>query len=534
MASAKETPRQKLIGIMYLILLALLALQVSSSVMEKFRLLDDNMQFTNAKMDQNTQLLGLSIEKNVSQLGNKASDVALLEKSKLVRSEAESVRKYINQLREQIVKETGGFEDEKDPKSMYKGAKDEGKIEDLMIGAKKATELQKSVNGFCAKLRQITGQQVFSNLALDPIDDTRIPKSSDQKHKTFAEYNFAATPMVAAMAVLSNIESDVIKYELQALEDINKQIGGYIITVDQIKPMYRANANTVVAGTKYTAELFLGATSSTAKPMIVANGQNLSVNGDGIGKLEFLASGGGYNEFGLAKKKWTGKITFKNRGKDTTFAVDGEYNVIKPYVDVQAAAPPSLYRNCANELKVSCPQLGAEFNPNFSGSTGGRVVTSGVPGKITVIPKDPNFALNVTNNGANIDYKKYSVLLVPKPTVRLMNGSTEVDQKNGLRLPLPNSLRITMKADENFLKVCPKDGLFNPTESMVYVIRNKTLLKQFTCKNGVIDLLQVRALGLVSGDRLYIETKKIQRANYNGEIEDVNMSPVIWNVTLVN
>jgi len=53
MAGGKESPRQKLIGLMYLVLLALLALQVSSAIMEKFRFLDDSLQYANSEAEEN-------------------------------------------------------------------------------------------------------------------------------------------------------------------------------------------------------------------------------------------------------------------------------------------------------------------------------------------------------------------------------------------------------------------------------------------------------------------------------------------------
>jgi len=84
MAGGKETPRQKLIGIMYLILLALLALQVSSAIMEKFKFLDDSLQFANAAADTNNDKVEQSIDKAVRDNGSKPGDVKVLEKAKKV------------------------------------------------------------------------------------------------------------------------------------------------------------------------------------------------------------------------------------------------------------------------------------------------------------------------------------------------------------------------------------------------------------------------------------------------------------------
>ncbi len=532
MASAKETPRQKLIGIMYLILLALLALQVSSAIMEKFKYLDDSISLSNTKMNINSDKLDQSIAKGVKDLGNKPSDMALQEQGRRIREEAAKVRVYLEGLRQQIIKETGGYEDPNDPNSMFVGAKDEGKIEDLMIGAKKAIELQHNINGYCGKLREITGNsEYYTDIALDPVKDSRISKSSEQKNKSFAEFNFAATPMVAAMAVLSNMQAEVNKYELHALEIIQNKVGGYRMDFDRVIPMYRANANTVVAGTKYKAEVFLTATSSSITPVITANGKSLSVDNNGIGNLEFLASSEQYDQFGFANKKWSGKVTFKNKGKDTSFTIEGEYRVAKPYVDVQSSVPPSLYRNCANQLKFSCPPLGAEFSPNFNGSSGGEIITSNSPGKVVLVPKDPEMKIKIANNGAAIDQKTFRVQLVPRPTVKLYNGDREVNIKEGLKLPLPVNLKLVIIPDPLFKSVCPEDAKYNPTETEVTVIRRRTSKLKFIAKNGLISMADIRKLDLMDGDRIYIEPIKVQRANFRNQLEDVKVSE-IFNISL--
>lgn len=532
MASAKETPRQKLIGIMYLILLALLALQVSSAIMEKFKYLDDSITLSNDRMQIQGDVLESFIKKNVTDLGNKASDVALMNQGVEVRKEAALARSYIETLRKQLINETGGYEDSNDPHSMFAGAKDEGKVEDLMIGAKKAEDLQRKVNGFCQKLRSITGDVNYMDLALDPQKDPRVSMRSEHKNKSYAEFNFAGTPMVAAMAVLSNLSSEINRYEVKALEDIKARVGGERFDVDQIIPMFRADANTVMAGTKYKAQLFLAATSSTIKPVMTANGKTLPVDSDGMGNLEFLASSDSYGPDGYAIKKWSGQVTFRNKGKDTSFTISGSYKVAKPYVDFQAATLPLMYRNCSNALKLSCPPLGADFNPAYTGSTGGEIIKSNTPGKISVVPDKPEFALKVINNGAAIDQRKFRVALVPKPTIKLTNGGREVSEKEGLKMPLPTSLKVTATAEENFRNVCPDDIRYNVSETEVTVIRGRNQLYTKIVRNGVIPFDEIRKLNFLGNERIYIETKKVQRANFRGQIEDVNVVEK-WNLSIV-
>ena len=86
MAGAKETPRQKMIGMMYLVLTALLALQVSSSVMYKFKFLEDQMDYVVNETHERNVNTELNIKAKVEERGNKDNEVEIMKKAELVRN----------------------------------------------------------------------------------------------------------------------------------------------------------------------------------------------------------------------------------------------------------------------------------------------------------------------------------------------------------------------------------------------------------------------------------------------------------------
>src|SRR6187402_22166 len=98
MAGGKESPRQKMVGMMYLVLTALLALQVSSAIMEKFKFLDDSLQYSNEQANNTNVGTEKKIEKAVTDAGNKPQDVAVLDKARNVRKEANEIKEYIKKL----------------------------------------------------------------------------------------------------------------------------------------------------------------------------------------------------------------------------------------------------------------------------------------------------------------------------------------------------------------------------------------------------------------------------------------------------
>jgi len=97
MSGGKETPRQKMIGMMYLVLTALLALQVSSAIMEKFIFLDESLMYAVGAADKNNGTTVQKIDKAVADGGGK--DKAVSDKAAQVRAETAKIIKLMNDLR---------------------------------------------------------------------------------------------------------------------------------------------------------------------------------------------------------------------------------------------------------------------------------------------------------------------------------------------------------------------------------------------------------------------------------------------------
>ena len=534
MAGGKETPRQKLIGLMYLVLLALLALQVSSAIMEKFKFLDDSLQYANDNADSDNKKREKSISKSVAENGFKPSDVEVLKKAEGVRKEAAEIKAYIDNLRKKIVDMTGGLEDPDDPKSMYKGAKEETAIEILMVGGNKngkGYELQRETNKFVDDLNKLmAGNKKFDYIAKNAKEDARIPKNSEQKRKDFAELNFAQTPMVAAMATLSNLQAEVLKHESDALTYLQQQLGIDEIKFDQVFAMYRADSRVVAAGTKYTAELFMAASSSTLTPTISVDGRSLKVDKEGRGLLEFTATAGAYDSEGNAKKSWNGKITIKNKGKDTTFTVKGDYVVAKPVIQIQSASVSALYKNCGNELNVQVPALGSTYQPSFRAS-GADVITGSKKGFVTVVPNSPNVKLSVYSAGNLIGDQDFKVRLIPKPEIIALSGGKPLDVKVGVGAPGPRSVQIQAKSDESFKTFLPNDARYKITEWCAILVRGKRPVRTKTFSSELGDFNDFNSQAQ-AGDRIVIEVKSVKRMNFKGVIEDVNVGTPIINVPL--
>ncbi|TAG58953.1 MAG: gliding motility protein GldM, partial [Runella slithyformis] len=341
MAGGKETPRQKMIGMMYLVLTAMLALQVSSALLEKFQLLNNSMETASNAANKINANTAESIKAKVKDGGNRADELTIVQQAEETRKVTATLISEIDALKNEIVTDAGGGMDET---GKIKNASEQDKVAVLMVGSTrngKAYALKTRLNGFVEQMNKMSGMQ-FGPLALDGKDDPLSSRSPDQKGKDFANLNFADTPVPAALAVLSQKQSEIRRLEGEALDALAAKVGAKQIKFDKILAMISAESNVVVAGTKFKGEMFIAASSSTLTPTMSLNGAPLRVT-DGKGVIEFTAQGGAYDKDGLTQKSLAGTIRFPTgRGRDTVINMKYDYKVAKATYQVDAGSLPPL------------------------------------------------------------------------------------------------------------------------------------------------------------------------------------------------
>ncbi|RNI32519.1 gliding motility protein GldM [Rufibacter immobilis] len=517
MAGGKETPRQKMIGMMYLVLTALLALNVSSAILLKFQFIDESLMEVNRNTvsDNNGTVKGIAAA--VAESGNRAQDARVVESANQVRTRTAQMVDYLRGLRDELEKRTGG----KDESGNYKNPEANEIVNELMLGGAKngkGYELEAKLNEYAAFLRQYN-PGVPTKIAMSGTEDPRVAKNKDQRKKNFAQLNFEETPMVAALATLAQKESEVLKYEAETLSQLAQKVGADIIKFENIFAMASAESKTVAAGTKYKAEMFLAASSDAVTPTMSVDGRPISVKG-GRGQIEFTATAGNYDAEGNAKKQWKGQVRFRQAsGRDTTFTVTQDYVVAKPVMQIQSASINSLYFNCGNELNIQVPALGAMYDPSFSAS-GATVVKGAKKGFVTLIPTSRQVKLNVSSGGNAIGSQDFTVKLVPRPRVVALANGRPVDVVKGMPAPGPRSLTIQAIPDESFKNQLPKDARYRVTQYTVYLVRGARPVGQVQGSGPTVSLGNLAAQAR-PGDRIAVDVREVRRMNYRDQQEVV-------------
>lgn len=525
MAGGKETPRQKMIGMMYLVLTCLLALNVSSSVIDKFVTINLALEHSvEAAKEQNSNTMR-GIQKQVEDKGSRPADVKVLDQAKKIREKTSSVIDKLEDYKKKFVEITGGTNEN----GQLVGKTNYDKVGYYMMpeGEGHGVELQKELNSYADFLNStINPDTKFQKLAMDAAEDPYYSKDPNQEGKDWSELMFESTPTPAGMATLSQMQAKIMQDETRALDILAKRVGAKDISFDQIDVVALPESRVVAAGAKYKADLFVSASSSAENPDMMVNGKPIPVE-SGKGQVEFVATPGDYDNEGLAKKTYDAAIKLK----DSVYSKKIEYFVAKPVIQVQSAALSALYLNCGNELNVQVPALGNSYNPSFSAS-GASTYEGSQKGLVTVVPNAPKVKLNVTSNGNSIGSVDFSVKRIPKPSIEVYNGSKKVNEKQGEMASRFRVIRIQAEAEENFKKLLPKDARYRVSRWTITLARGpRPVGAPIRATSETVNLSNIMNQAK-SGDRLVIEVNQVQRMNFRGKVEEVNIGSFTKSIPL--
>jgi gliding motility-associated protein GldM len=534
MAGGKETPRQKMIGMMYLVLTALLALQVSNAVLEKFIFMDVSLERMASDYETKNNQTVANVDAKVKERNSLPEEVAILNIAKEVQEKTNKTVEDLRALKEKMVEITGG----RDPETNgLKGAADYDKVSTMMIQQGAGKELEKMLNDYAKFLIEKTGAKhtdKFEPLAKDAIDIPMFANSPNQKDKPFVELYFEATPTAAGMATISYLETEVLEYERKALKILADSVGAADVAFTDIFPLIRPESRIVAAGGKYTAEMFIAASSAALSPKFYKDGKELPEEtldlGNGVeiknGRVEFTATGGSYDaKTQMARKSY--QATIELNGKEYPQTV--EYFVAKPTIMIASAALNQLWKNCGNALNVQVPSLGNSYNPSITASNA-NTVKGGTKGEVTIIPqKRGKVVMTVKSSGTLIGTKTFKVKDIPKPTYDIQIPGSAGNVVDGVKAKSFRQVTIKAVPDPNFAADVPKDARYSVREIEVKLIRNGDPRKRQVFKKEKI-ILSSFAAEARKGDLYVFTIKQTIRRNFLNKSERVPVKNEIYRI----
>ena len=472
--SIPKEPRQLMINLMYLVLTAMLALNVSAEIINAFFMLDKGIAKNNLIVTDSNKKLIESMEETAK---TKVQYQPLVEKAKLVKDITEGFYTYVDQLRTVMVDESGGAytkaeADDKGQPSLEgkpKGKKDKDTPQRIFVsgdytGAKKPAtvvpagpevdrrlrELKKSYLDFVAGLWENGGIKgtIFADKAKKEASLASLEKSMTlvssegydpkmHEDKTWADYTFGHMPVAAIYPMLRKYQNDAKTTESAVINFLASQMGKMELTYDKFDVFSQSSKPYILLGEKYESEIALGAYSSQAQFSVSINGSSLSVVD---GKAKYTATGSKVGE-----KKYTATITVVNpqTQEKETFKKEFSYEVGQPSVNVAADKMNVVYIGVDNPITVAA--AGIKTSSMKVTMSGGTLKSNGGTSYTAKVLKPGKAIITVTNSSDGKKYPfEFRAKRIPDPIVKLgkkidgMMGSGEFKAQPGLAAWLEN------------------------------------------------------------------------------------------------
>ncbi|WP_158825180.1 gliding motility protein GldM [Mucilaginibacter lacusdianchii] len=380
MAGGKETPRQRMMGILYLVLLGLVALQIPDSLLDAFKNITDSLSQSKNNVQTGINNTFDAFEKTkLKEQPERAKP--LYDKAKQASSIATELSDYVETIKKDLIEKSGGIDEKTQD---YKGKADMDISAHYMIDGKKGLELRQKIDETNQKLINLLDakdrQGLNFNLAVvDP------PKHGEVTRRTWQEATFGeGIPMGASITALTKIQSDAKNAEAEIVKKLLGKVDQAVVNLDKFAAVAVAPSSYIIAGQPYKAEVFLTASDSHSSPDIAVNGSRLQVT-EGRGQYSVGTSGEGV-------RTWVGTIRVKqNDGTIKEYKTAPQtYQVAKPSATVAADKMNVLYIGVPNPISVSAPGIPKEklrvsiSGGSVSGSGGSFVAKVSSPGTVNV------------------------------------------------------------------------------------------------------------------------------------------------------
>ena len=262
MASGKETTRQKMINIMYLVLLAMLALNVSETILDAFKTINDSLTASAGNVGSSVQQLFTAFEQTrLRESPERAKPI--FAKAKEAQSASDDLDNYITDIKKELVNQTNGYDintgDLKERDNLDIGF-------NVMINKKRATALKQKINDTREKLKAILGDADSRQVSF--VLNADDPAKRGVNGRTWEEQNFGeGVPLTATFTILSKIQADNKNLESEVVKKILGKMDQAVVNLDKFEAVAVAPTSYLIQGQPYKAQVFLTAYDSRSTPL---------------------------------------------------------------------------------------------------------------------------------------------------------------------------------------------------------------------------------------------------------------------------
>jgi gliding motility-associated protein GldM len=396
-----------MVNLLYIVLIALLALNVSAEILDAFKTVNESIHHSNMSIDQKNALIYQEFTKQMQQDPKKVGP--LKAKAEQVKQQTGEVNAYIDSLQSLIIAQSGGRNDSGDIVGMDNLDVPARIMENQKNGPELKARLERLRNtllGFFPPGVRARQAEIFP-LKLE------VPRRAGKKTWTVATFDMV--PTIAAITILSKFKNDIKNSEAQVIDYLYGQINAQQFTFDTYAPLVSASSGYIMQGQKYEAKIMLGTYSSTVNPTITVNGQPVKVE-NGVGTFTTVGSSVGEHDYKVA-------VSLKNKdGEMKTFNTAGSYMVGASSLSVSATGMNVLFIGLDNPISVAAAGVPAEsISASISQGSLQKTGTGQFIARVTNVG-DASISVSANVSGSparNLGTMKFRVMRVPDPVAEV-------------------------------------------------------------------------------------------------------------------
>lgn len=533
------TPRQKMIGMMYLVLTAMLALNMSKDILNAFQLINKGLESTTENFAKKNSFIYAAFEKAAAENPKKVGEWN--NKAKEVKRRSEELYQYVQDRKDTMVRAIDGLAPDFDltikrnketlqpdengvPYYDMINGKDDTNIAPLIMinrgGGEKLRAKVKDLKDYLITL--IDAKDKFLKTSIENTLATNDPPADPDNPGTWVTELFEHVPLIVSIVHLTNIQNNIRNAEAEVIAYLQTKIDAASFKFNKLEANVIANSNYIIQGGEYNAQIFLAASDTTAPPKVYIGDfdpNTLEMKGE-LGKdyLELgVENGKGIYKVTPSREgitKWKGIIeTVAPDKRIMKFPFEREFMVAKPSLTVAATKMNVLYIGVDNPISISAPGVPAEsIRPSISGGS----LTKGGDGYIARVESGTKLATisvsaEIEGEKKNLGKMDFRIKRVPDPVAYL--GSQKGSFTMSKNEVMAQSAVIPVLENFDF------DLKFSIVSFEMSTLAGGFVVTEVSNSNKITDGMKTVWGKLSKGGKIYIE--KIKAKGPDGTVREL-------------
>ena len=346
--NSPNSPRQKMINLMYLVFIGMLAINVSKEVLDGFAMVEESLLHSvESATQRNSRIFD---DLNNYYKANEEKTREWYEKGKQVKDRTDSLYNYTQDLKNRIVVKSDGKNG--DPEHL-KHPDDLNAAYEVMFERNKndGALLKSQIDSYREYVTTLVTNPSIKNIIESNLSTEPSAKAKKDK-QTWEESMFWRMPVAAAVTMLTKLQDDIRSAEGAVLSDLLNNVDLTDYRVNKVSAFVIPQSQTVMRGGSYQADIVLSAQDSTQRPKVFVNNKYLSEEANG----RYVVGAGSTGIFPVK-----GYIEMPDGdGGSRQYTFSTEYFVQEPSATVAPVLMNVLYAGIDNEIRIAVPGIAGQ------------------------------------------------------------------------------------------------------------------------------------------------------------------------------